>query len=193
MVKLLGGGICHAKKIASMLVDNLHTIIVQLSSLQGPCLGETRGEFFMSQCATCGASLRPGMGRCLKCGTSFVMTAPAVQPQPAQYVQPQYGPPQYTLPPPQYTPPQPQVVYVQNPNQQPILRCDKSKITAGLLAMLLGGLGFHKFYLGKTGQGILYLLFCWTYIPGIVGFFEGIGYLVSSEDSFRQKYGRWER
>lgn len=59
--------------------------------------------------------------------------------------------------------------------------------------MLLGGLGFHKFYLGKTGQGILYLLFCWTYIPGIVGFFEGIGYLVSSEDSFRQKYGRWER
>ena len=48
----------------------------------------------------------------------------------------------------------------------------KNPTTAVLLALFLGGLGIHKFYLEKIGQGILYLLFCWTYIPTIVGFFE---------------------
>ena len=33
-----------------------------------------------------------------------------------------------------------------------------SRGVAGLLALMLGGLGGHKFYLGKTGQGLLYLL-----------------------------------
>ena len=36
----------------------------------------------------------------------------------------------------------------------------KSKTTAVLLAFFLGGLGLHKFYLGKTFQGFLYLIFC---------------------------------
>jgi TM2 domain-containing membrane protein YozV len=44
----------------------------------------------------------------------------------------------------------------------------KSKTTAGLLAIFLGGLGFHKFYLGQTGRGILYLVFCRTWIPSII-------------------------
>jgi TM2 domain-containing membrane protein YozV len=35
----------------------------------------------------------------------------------------------------------------------------KNKVVAGLLAIFVGGLGIHKFYLGKVGQGILYLLF----------------------------------
>ena len=48
----------------------------------------------------------------------------------------------------------------------------KNNTTAVLLALFLGGLGIHKFYLGETGMGILYLLFCWTYIPSIVAFFE---------------------
>ncbi|MEL7063027.1 MAG: NINE protein [Bacteroidota bacterium] len=34
----------------------------------------------------------------------------------------------------------------------------KSKTTAYLLWFFLGGLGIHKFYLGKAGAGILYLL-----------------------------------
>lgn len=60
----------------------------------------------------------------------------------------------------------------------------KDKTTAGLLAIFLGGLGAHKFYLGKPGQGILYLLFCWTYIPGILGLIEGIKYLTKNERDF---------
>ena len=35
---------------------------------------------------------------------------------------------------------------------------EKSKIAAGLLAIFLGGLGIHKFYLGFTAQGLIFLL-----------------------------------
>lgn len=48
----------------------------------------------------------------------------------------------------------------------------KNPTTAVLLALFLGGLGIHKFYLGQTGLGVLYLIFCWTYIPSIAGFIE---------------------
>ncbi len=65
----------------------------------------------------------------------------------------------------------------------------RSKIAAALFALLLGGFGIHKFYLGKIGQGILYLLFCWTFIPAIVGFIEGILYLAMTDQEFNQKYG----
>jgi TM2 domain-containing membrane protein YozV/ribosomal protein L40E len=65
----------------------------------------------------------------------------------------------------------------------------KSKLAAALFALLLGGLGIHKFYLGQVKWGILYLLFCWTLIPAVVGFIEGIVLLVMSEQDFNAKYG----
>jgi TM2 domain-containing membrane protein YozV len=64
----------------------------------------------------------------------------------------------------------------------------KNKVTAGLLALFLGGLGVHKFYLGQTGLGILYLVFCWTGIPAIIALIEGIIYFSTSDISFYQKY-----
>jgi len=64
----------------------------------------------------------------------------------------------------------------------------KSKVTAGVLAIVLGGLGIHKFYLGKIGMGILYLVFCWTGIPEIIGLIEGILYLTATEEEFQAKY-----
>ncbi len=64
----------------------------------------------------------------------------------------------------------------------------KSNVAAGILGIFLGGLGIHKFYMGKVGMGILYLLFCWTMIPGIVGFIEGIIYLCESEEQFNEKH-----
>ena len=40
------------------------------------------------------------------------------------------------------------------------------------LALFLGGLGAHKFYLGQIGLGVLYIVFCWTFIPSIVALIE---------------------
>ena len=49
----------------------------------------------------------------------------------------------------------------------------KKSGTAGvLLALFLGALGAHHFYLGRNGTGLLYLCFCWTFIPGVIALFE---------------------
>jgi TM2 domain-containing membrane protein YozV len=65
----------------------------------------------------------------------------------------------------------------------------KNRIAAAPFAILLGGLGIHKFYLGRVGQGILYLVFCWTFIPALIGLVEGIIYLTMSDYDFEQKFG----
>jgi TM2 domain-containing membrane protein YozV len=65
----------------------------------------------------------------------------------------------------------------------------KSKLAAVLFAFFLGSFGFHKFYLGKTGMGVLYLLLCWTFIPSVLGIIEGILLLIMSDEDFVRKYG----
>ena len=52
----------------------------------------------------------------------------------------------------------------------------KSKIVAGLLGILLPGLGLQRFYLGYTGMGLfqLFLTICTCGIASIWGFVEGI-------------------
>ncbi|ELS31093.1 MULTISPECIES: NINE protein [Pseudanabaena] len=64
----------------------------------------------------------------------------------------------------------------------------KTKNTTVLLCFFLGAFGGHKFYLGQSGWGVLYLLFCWTGIPSIAAFVEFIMFLVMSEDEFNRKY-----
>ncbi|HSD98609.1 MAG TPA: TM2 domain-containing protein [Patescibacteria group bacterium] len=64
----------------------------------------------------------------------------------------------------------------------------RNRIVAAILAILLGGLGIHKFYLGKAGWGILYFIFSWTFIPAILGLFEGIIFLTMSDNEFQEKY-----
>lgn len=63
----------------------------------------------------------------------------------------------------------------------------KNRYTAAVLAFFLGGLGVHKFYLGKW-TGIFYLIFCWTYVPSIIALIECILYLVNGEEDFNEKY-----
>ncbi len=41
-------------------------------------------------------------------------------------------------------------------------------VTVMLLTFILGGFGAHKFYFGENKKGILYLMFCWTFIPSII-------------------------
>ena len=65
----------------------------------------------------------------------------------------------------------------------------KSRIVAALLAFFLGGIGVHKFYLGQTAMGVVYLLFSWTFIPMFISWIEGLVYLLSSERAFALKYG----
>ncbi len=65
----------------------------------------------------------------------------------------------------------------------------KSRVTAGILAILLGGVGVHKFYLNKAGLGVVYILLCWTYIPAIVSLVEGIIYLTQTDQDFAAKQG----
>jgi uncharacterized protein involved in response to NO len=40
------------------------------------------------------------------------------------------------------------------------------------------------------GWGILYVLFCWTFIPALAGIIEGIIYLTKSDEEFDAKYLR---
>lgn len=55
---------------------------------------------------------------------------------------------------------------------------------AGVLALVFGGLGIHKFYIGKYGQGILYAVFCWSFIPFFLGIADGIHYLTETDEQF---------
>jgi len=48
----------------------------------------------------------------------------------------------------------------------------RDEVVGVLLALFLGGLGMHHFYLRRTGLGILYILFCWTGIPTFLGIIE---------------------
>lgn len=66
----------------------------------------------------------------------------------------------------------------------------KNKIVAALLALFLGGIGVHKFYLGQSGAGIIYLLFCWTGIPTIIALFEVLVLLLMSDQNFDAKFNR---
>lgn len=64
----------------------------------------------------------------------------------------------------------------------------KSKQTAGLLALFVGGLGIHKFYLGAWGWGIIYIIFVMSFIPAIVALIEAIMYFTMSEEAFDAKW-----
>ena len=79
---------------------------------------------------------------------------------------------------------------------------DNKKILAGILAIILGSLGVHKFILGyqKEGFSLLgitlasYVLMCFVvgaflvWIPGLIGLIEGIIYLTKSDEEFYNTY-----
>ena len=121
-------------------------------------------------CTNCGAPFTNGTTKCEYCGAVLPTQQPAVPQAPVYQQQNYQTPPTY-----QYT----------NANSHlPV----KNKIAAALLAFFLGGLGIHKFYLGKTGEGILMLLFCWTYIPALIAFIDFILLLCMTDQAFMQKY-----
>lgn len=70
----------------------------------------------------------------------------------------------------------------------------KEKLVAGLLAILIGTLGIHKFYLGYTKSGIIMLLVSLlTFgigapVMAVISLIEGILYLTKSDAEFYQTY-----
>ncbi|MBQ7036537.1 MAG: NINE protein [Clostridia bacterium] len=121
-------------------------------------------------CPQCGAPAPENTTKCEYCGAAIANNTTSATAQPA---------------------PQPQVVYVRQPQGVNPERANwpvKNKVVAALLAILLGSLGIHKFYLGQSGKGVLYLLFFWTYIPSLLGLIEGITILCSNDENFQIKY-----
>ena len=107
-------------------------------------------------CPNCGASLEQGVKFCANCGQAVTPTQPApAQPAPAQQA---YAPAQ-------------QVVHVHT--GQPVGGVSPhSRLIAFLLCWFLGYLGIHRFYVGKTGSGVVYLLTLgWLGIGVFIDFF----------------------
>lgn len=79
---------------------------------------------------------------------------------------------------------------------------DNKKVLAGILAILLGAFGVHKFILGYNKEGGILLgalilgsvlscvgiglLIVW--VPGVIGLIEGIIYLTKSDEEFYNTY-----
>jgi TM2 domain-containing membrane protein YozV len=78
----------------------------------------------------------------------------------------------------------------------------KSPIAAGLLAIFLGGLGIHKFYLGYVGPGVALLIssavsfflslvligFFFLFASSVFVLIEGIIYITKPEAEFQRIY-----
>lgn len=69
-------------------------------------------------------------------------------------------------------------------------RQENKKILAGVMGILFGSLGIHKFVLGYTTEGIIQLVVSVVTcgLAGIIGFIEGIIYLTKSDEEFYQTY-----
>ena len=48
----------------------------------------------------------------------------------------------------------------------------KNTTTGVLMALILGNVGGHHFYMRHFVAGVAYLLLCWTFLPGIVALIE---------------------
>jgi TM2 domain-containing membrane protein YozV len=70
---------------------------------------------------------------------------------------------------------------------------ESKRIVAAVLAIVLPGLGVHKFVLGMTTPGLIYLLtllFCGAFggITCVLSVIEGIVYLTKSDEEFIKNY-----
>lgn len=70
----------------------------------------------------------------------------------------------------------------------------EKKIAAGILGILLGCLGIHKFVLGYTKEGVIMLAITVVtlgfggFVMGLIGLIEGIMYLVKTDEDFVATY-----
>lgn len=67
------------------------------------------------------------------------------------------------------------------------------KSTATILSFFLGTFGFQKFYLGEKNKGVYSILFCWTFIPSLVGLIDFIKLALMKEAKFNDLYNWGKR
>ena len=134
------------------------------------------------KCPSCGSPratmINENEFRCTYCNHVFTIESPSIDNPSVSDEQPYQDVRQEMY--------QEQVSYNEPPINN-IQGCTKNRNTAGILALLAGGLGVHQFYLGHIIKGLIYLLLCWTYIPGIIGVIEGIILLTQSDEDFARK------
>lgn len=166
----------------------------------------------MIACPSCGADNVEGTRFCVKCGTTLP-TAPAPESwrQSGDLGQQQTQQPGYQSG--GYTPPQPPPSsYPDYAGQQSLSSYPQAggagtdwqaagankKMVAGILGILLGGFGVHKFYLGYTTEGAI-MLAVWvvgiiftcgilSLVVNVVGIIEGIMYLTKTDEDFVRTY-----
>ena len=71
-----------------------------------------------------------------------------------------------------------------NPNSKVCMNCGfamkgnlgpgRDKMVAGLLALFLGGIGIHNFYLGESKKGVVKILLCWTGVSSVLALIDAI-------------------
>ena len=158
-----------------------------------PTCGAFQG---VTKCPTCGADVTQGTAFCTACGAALPKAPQPTEPVAARpaAVQPAAAQPAVQ---PAQQPQQPTIIINNtntNANQTPAsanveaMTSPKNRWVALALCFFFGGLGVHRFYVGKIGTGILYLL--------TVGL-GGIGWIIDFFSilfgSFRDKYGFWLR
>lgn len=127
----------------------------------------------MSYCGRCGTFVGEAT-TCPSCSEPMVASAPPPAPPP---------------PPPGWGAPVTGGAPVAPPSD-----VNGKKIAAGVLGIVLGSLGIHKFVLGYTGAGVAMLLItvltCGLggIVTGIIGLIEGIIYLTKSDEEFDRTY-----
>lgn len=130
-------------------------------------------------------------------GSQIHQDPPYSQPQQDQNYQQQYSQPYNSgYQPPNYTAQSYQPVQPQQPKYTtpPVGYQQKSRLAAGLLAIILGSLGIHNFYMGFNTKGTIQLVLCLagglltcgvaTVAAAIWGFIEGVMLLSSNGPRF---------
>ena len=137
-------------------------------------------------CTKCGAQNDDSSPHCVQCQA----TLPVIGSRPTEY-QTDYQPPFQTG----YEPIQPPVpMYGQGSNLDWQNRGADKKLVAGILGIVVGGFGIHKFILGYQREGLIMLLVsvlsCGMLagVMHIIGIVEGIIYLTQSDENFVRTY-----
>lgn len=79
-------------------------------------------------------------------------------------------------------------------NNNTVTPQENKKVLAGVLAIVLGALGIHKFVLGYTKEGVIMLLVsvlsCGILagVSAIIALIEGIIYLTKTDEEFVEMY-----